>query len=383
MLVLAACLVGASSKIEASQEPEPPIPIDTTPLDDLLTPEEKLEVNKKANDPRKEVEAYLHISDNHLDLALSTIKRSDYRSSERELDIYKKALSRAGDLAFALPNKRRSVAKKMEQFIYKQIRTLESVQRLFPADRLAFAEAALSHAKQLRVQALNAAFAAGEVLKEPDKQRKPAGDEPPQARQLQQRLAPAYLHTTIAALSVEPRRHANPGPLVQSSRDYLTEEEDNHVREAQSPDERTKVFMKIADRRLELITGTSPVPTEQVGSASKKDKKAQKKAQEKAEEMEKEWGKLPSLSRAELLRHYTLAIDECMAKLEDAYERNPKSTAFAKALSLLREATDRQLTTLRSLSTQVTDGAERRALAEAIDEAETANKGARSNPAQK
>src|ERR1044071_5813602 len=76
--------------------------------------------------------------------------------------------------------------------------------------------------------------------------------------------------------------------------DYLTEEEDDKVREAQSPDDRIKVFMHIADRRLAALNPPPSLPTEE---------KARKKAEEKLAEEKKEWGELPKLDRAVLLRH--------------------------------------------------------------------------------
>ena len=127
---------------------------------------------------------------------------------------------------------------------------------------------------------------------------------------------------------------------------------------------RAKVFMKIADRRLKAVVGPRTPATD-------------KKDQKKAEEEEREWGALPKLSRAELLRHYARAIAECMAKLEDAYERNPKSSALPKALSILLASTDKHLETLRTLKAEMNTESEIAAVAGAIGEAETANKGAR------
>jgi hypothetical protein len=66
-----------------------------------------------------------------------------------------------------------------------------------------------------------------------------------------------------------------------------------------------------------------------------------------------------------------------MAKLEDAYERNPKSSALPKALSVLRDATDKHLETLRRLKPEMKTDTEVTAMSGAIYEAETANKGAR------
>jgi hypothetical protein len=64
-------------------------------------------------------------------------------------------------------------------------------------------------------------------------------------------------------------------------------------------------------------------------------------------------------------------------KLEDAYERNPKSSAIPKALAILRDATDKHLEILRSFHTEVKGDSEERAWRDAVEEAETANKGAR------
>ncbi|HSE96802.1 MAG TPA: hypothetical protein VLD57_00940, partial [Blastocatellia bacterium] len=82
-------------------------------------------------------------------------------------------------------------------------------------------------------------------------------------------------------------------------------------------------------------------------------------------------------SRAEALRHYTRAIEEVITKLEDAHERNPKSSDLPRALTALKESTDRQLEILRTLSPEMKDEAETRALASALEQAEMANQGAR------
>lgn len=308
------------------------------------------------------------------------------------MDIYNKAVAEAGKEAFALREGKRSVSKKVEQILYKQIKTLETIDRLFPNEREAFSDAALKHAKQLRVQALNEAFASGGVLKDPAEEKKPESEPPPKEAPpknptipppLALRMLPIPSAATLQRkswfvshrLSVSAAfRPSVPriietdfnaaGAAVQIPGDYLTEEEDDHVREAQAADARVKVFMKIADRRMKALSGPAAPSTD-------------KKEQKKVEEEEREWGALPKLSRAELLRHYARAISECMAKLEDAYERNPKSSALPKALAMLRESTDKHLQVLRTLQSEIKSENEVAALRGAIDEAETANKGAR------
>jgi hypothetical protein len=376
-------IITANSHAREPQLPDtPPLPVDPRPLTQLITDAEKASLAE--TNPRKLIEAYLKISDTHLQAAFNLIRVNNHGAAERELDVYNKAVAAAGKEAFALQDGKRSVSKRIEQVLYRQIKTLETIDRLFPAEREVFADAALKKAKQLRLQALNEAFASGDVLKDPDEEKKPKNEPPtkegpPKGPTLPHPMARAASRQTLVGLRrpsavsggstsnsvVTIRVSFNSAPLsLQMAGDYLTEEEDEHVREAQAPDARTKVFMRIADRRLKAILSPSAPPTE-------------KKDQKKIEEEEREWGALPKVSRAELLRHYARAISECMAKLEDAYERNPKSSALPKALNLLRDATDKHLLTLRALKPELTTENEASAISGAIYEAETANKGAR------
>jgi hypothetical protein len=369
------------------QIPEPPLPVDPRPLSQLLSDAEKASISD--SNQKRVIDAYLKISDTHLQTAFNAIKANNDRAAEQELDIYCKAATAALKETVALPENRRSVSKKIEQVLYKQIKILESIERLFPEERERFADAALKHAKQLRVQALNEAFASGDVLKDPDEERKPKSipkgkdspkeqtSKPPftristgrtmsviRVRELMRAPVFAFASSLVSTGETGLAKTSYVSNSSQISGDYLTEEEDDHVREAQVPDARVKVFMHIADRRLKALNGPAPAPTD------KKDAK-------KIEEEEKEWGAVPKVSKAELLRHYARAVSECMAKLEDAYERNPKNSSLPKALSLLRDATDKHLITLRSLKAELKTNTEVDAASAALYEAETANKGAR------
>jgi hypothetical protein len=392
-LAVAICvffIITANSHSHGAQLPDPPLPVDPRPLTQLISAAEKASLAESSN-PKKIVEAYLRISDTHLQAAFNAIRVNNFEAAERELDTYNKAVSAAGREAFALQDGKRGVSKRIEQVLYKQIKTLETIERLFPSEREMFADAALKHTKQLRVQALNEAFDSGGVLKDPEEEKKPkseppAKEGPPKNTTLPVPLARAgSLQKTVGlrrptafpgiSSGVLPGSNAsvpqgiaapfNSGRVsLQMPGDYLTEEEDEHVREAQAADARTKVFIRIADRRLKAIV------TPPVSPAETKDPK-------KLEGEEREWGPVPKVSRLELLRHYARAISECMAKLEDAYERNPKSSALPKALALLRDATDKHLQALRALKLEMKTESELSAISGAIYEAETANKGAR------
>lgn len=357
-VVLMWSLVFGVFTVNAQSQNEPPLPVDPTPLIQLLTPEEKARVEKE-DSLKKLVEVYLKIADAHLDIAYNAVMKEEHKRVEHELDIYNKALDAAKEKAFSQNDEKRKLAKKVEQAILKQLKTLDLIERYSTNELLPFSQAANKHAKHIRGQALNASFDSGEVITDPEKAKakKPSDN---------QSLSIVPLVDDLQVIrgrsfSLFPEFHPLTAP--QLANDYLTEEEDDLVREAQQPDLRMKVFMKIAERRLQMIN-KPPVAADD------------KKAQKQAEEEERKWGKLPDLSRADFLKHYARAVDEAMAKLDDAYERNPKASFVAKALKVLREATDEQLKVLHQLAAQVKTEEEKSALSDAIEKAELANKGA-------
>ena len=372
-MVLAGCLLLCAPSARAQDDP--PLPVDPTPLAQLLTAQEKA-LFAEARNPKKTIEVYIKIAEGRVDEALTAIKNNDAARAERQLDVFRKAMAECVKAADGLTDGKRSSAKRIEQSLYKELRTLETVEHLFPVERVQFAEAAIKQAKRFRVQMLNIAIASGDVLKDPEAEKPPKTDNQTENRNELPTLDRApWLEGQPADLPAQeaiwrPSLPLREGLLAASLRrwvrqipgDYLTEEEDDQVRKAQAPDDRIKVFMRIADRRLTALN-PPPAPTDA-------------KSQKKADEEKKEWGELPKLDRITLLRHYARAIEECIAKLEDAYEHNPKSKSLAKALDILRESTDRQLQTLRALTNEVKDERENDALRRAIQQAEVANEGA-------
>jgi hypothetical protein len=141
-------------------------------------------------------------------------------------------------------------------------------------------------------------------------------------------------------------------------RDHLTEKEADLIREWQEVDKRIEIFVKAADRRLMLLQNPAATQTEKE---------------------EKNWGPLPTGTKLELLTDYKRLLEEAIEKLEDAYERNAKSPQISKALKKFKEAATGHLGILRSLAGKMETKPEQRALAEAVEEAETATKGSMSN----
>ena len=144
------------------------------------------------------------------------------------------------------------------------------------------------------------------------------------------------------------------GVSAQSKkRDHLTEQEVDLVRDVQQIDQRIEVFIKAADRRILVLT--TPNAT-------------QKKKEEET------WGPLPTGTKLELLTDYKKILEEAEEKLDDFFSREPKSDLLKKALQKFKQAANKQIIQLRALAAQLTDKKEQRALAEAIEEAETVTK---------
>jgi hypothetical protein len=137
-------------------------------------------------------------------------------------------------------------------------------------------------------------------------------------------------------------------------RDHLSEQEVDLVREAQEIDLRIQVFVKAADRRLLVLI---------TPSATQKPKE------------EEVWGPLPKGTRLELLSDYKRILEEAEEKLDDAYERSARNEKIPKALAKFKEGITKQIAQLRAFASQLSDPKEQRALAEAIEEAETVTKG--------
>lgn len=136
-------------------------------------------------------------------------------------------------------------------------------------------------------------------------------------------------------------------------RDHLTEQEADLVRDNQEIDKRIEIFVKAAERRLLLLA--NPDAT-------------QKKKEEEL------WGPLPKGTRLELLQDYKRILEEAEEKLDDWFGRGGKDNLLPKALNKFKEAATRHISQLRALASQMTDKREQRALAEAIEEAETVTK---------
>ncbi|MGH9764790.1 MAG: hypothetical protein ACREAC_28480, partial [Blastocatellia bacterium] len=158
--------LSAAGVAQGRQLPDAPLPVDPTPLKKLLSDQELAEL-AKTHRTKELTQVLLNISDMHLAAVDKALESGDTNAAERDLDIHDKAAQAACDVAFGDSKEKRKLGKFVEQRLYSQIRLLEGIVRRFPADLVAYADAAMKHTKQLRDHALNETLAVGNVIDEP------------------------------------------------------------------------------------------------------------------------------------------------------------------------------------------------------------------------
>jgi hypothetical protein len=118
----------------------------------------------------------------------------------------------------------------------------------------------------------------------------------------------AFIFTALGAITSA--THAQ-------SREHLTSQEIELVKEAQMLDKRIEVFIKAIDRRLMAMNGTAPANAKQL-----------KKDAEK-------WGELPAGSRADLVSDIAKIFDEAITNIDDVSARDERNPLIPKALRKL------------------------------------------------
>jgi len=134
-------------------------------------------------------------------------------------------------------------------------------------------------------------------------------------------------------------------------RDHLTEKEMELVRDSQILDKRIEIFIKAADRRFAIITGTVKPP----------DKKSKKD--------EELWGDLPKGSRAELLSDVAGILDEAITNIDDVSRRDEKNPLISRSLRKLTTASNGYVNQLTALRNQTKDDDEIAAIERVLENA--------------
>jgi hypothetical protein len=136
---------------------------------------------------------------------------------------------------------------------------------------------------------------------------------------------------------------------AQRTREHLTPEEVELVRDNQALDARTGVFIKAAERRLLAVTN----PQEAARSVPKDKEK---------------WGELKG-TRAQLFYDISKILDEAVVNVDDVAAHDPESPLLRKSLYMLGAAAGRILPELSKLREGVTEEAEADQLDRALETA--------------
>lgn len=137
-----------------------------------------------------------------------------------------------------------------------------------------------------------------------------------------------------------------------AKRDHLTAQEADLVREEQTLDRRTAVFVKAVERRFLVLTDPG-------GAASKAVQK----------DLEK-WGELPKGTRTELLGDIAKILDEAITNIDDVAGRDDKNPLLPKSLRKLSEASTRFLAQLTPMRAAAQSEDEREAIDQATENAQ-------------
>jgi hypothetical protein len=124
------------------------------------------------------------------------------------------------------------------------------------------------------------------------------------------------------------------------SRDHLTQQEVDLVKEAQILDKRIDVFIKAAERRMMVINNSAAANA-----------KLLKKDSER-------WGELPTGSRAELVSDIARILDEAITNIDDVSSRDERNPLIAKSLRRLAGAVNSIMAQLKPLATEAKSDAE-------------------------
>ena len=138
---------------------------------------------------------------------------------------------------------------------------------------------------------------------------------------------------------------------VQAQRDHLTDAETDLIRFYRELDKRTDVFIKAADRRFAIISGTAQPSTK------------------KADKEEPDWGDVPKGTRAELLGDIAGILDEAITNIDDVSRHDEKNPLISRSLRKLTNAANGYLARLNAMKGKITDPDEIAAVEHVFDNA--------------
>jgi len=122
--------------------------------------------------PKPHVDVTLKVSGARLASALRLVEESQYKSAAQDVDAYAALIVYADAYTRKLPasqsKDRNTCLKKIEQTIFKQTRTVDSVMSQFPVDYREPMETKIDQVKKIRLRAINDLLGDGKIIKSLD-----------------------------------------------------------------------------------------------------------------------------------------------------------------------------------------------------------------------
>jgi len=162
--------------------------------------------------------------------------------------------------------------------------------------------------------------------------------------------------TLVLLCSARSSSSSSSATPVSPTRDYLTPQEIDLVKEAQVLDKRTEVFIKAAERRFQVLGVQIQITT--IATTKQSQKQAQKEAEL--------WGDLPQGTRAELITDIAGILDAAIENIDDVALRDEKNPLVPKSLRKLADAAARFQAELGRMQEQTQDKTERLAIEQAL-----------------
>src|SRR5687767_6054290 len=126
----------------------------------------------KEGSPKSHVDVALKVSDTRLASAVKFAEENQYKSAAQDVDVYASLIVYADaytrKLSASQIKDRNNCLKKIEQAIFRQTRTVDSVLRQFPVDYREGSELRIDQLKKIRLRAINDLLGDGRAIKTSD-----------------------------------------------------------------------------------------------------------------------------------------------------------------------------------------------------------------------
>jgi hypothetical protein len=137
------------------------------PLPEDLSESESQSILKEEK-PKGRVDATLKVSDARIDSAFQMIQENQFKAAAQDMDVYTALIRYADDYTRKLPGSRikdrNHCLKKIEQAIFKKMRTLDLIARGISHDYREPTQRGIDEVKKIRLRAINDLLGGGNMI---------------------------------------------------------------------------------------------------------------------------------------------------------------------------------------------------------------------------